>query len=101
VPGRRQVCAAARMVRTEAGDRFGRRSARSAHTGHRASNISMEKRGDCSLPGRALCKPRIFVGDKGGASVSADRPGSRRFATMAQIESNTMCAARCVMPRLR
>jgi len=37
----------------------------------------------CSLPGRA----RIFVVDKGGASVSADRPGSRRFATMAQIES--------------
>src|SRR5712675_602467 len=33
------------------------------------------------------CVARIFVGDKGGASVSADRPGSRRFATMAQIES--------------
>ena len=39
--------------------------------------------GGCSLPGA----PRIFVVDKGGASVSADRPGSRRFATMAQIES--------------
>ena len=33
------------------------------------------------------CVARIFVVDKGGASVSADRPGSRRFATMAQIES--------------
>jgi hypothetical protein len=32
------------------------------------------------------CFARIVV-DKGGASVSADRPGSRRFATMAQIES--------------
>jgi hypothetical protein len=30
---------------------------------------------------------RIFVVDKGGGTVSADRPGSRRFATMAQIES--------------
>src|SRR5260370_42338534 len=40
-------------------------------------------RGGCSLPGLA----RIFVVGKGGASVSGDRPGSRRFATMAQIES--------------
>ncbi len=93
VPGRRQVCAAARMGPAlrrgtwEPVHRFDRRSARSAHPGHRTSNVSMEKRGDCSLPGRALCKPRIFVGDKGGASVSADRPGNRRFATMAQIES--------------
>ena len=39
------------------------------------------------MPGRALCEHRIFVVDKGGASVSADRPGSRRFATMAPIES--------------
>ena len=30
---------------------------------------------------------RIFVVDKGGASVSADRPGSHRFASMAQTES--------------
>src|SRR5262249_27549746 len=37
----------------------------------------------CSLPGRA----RTFVVDKGGVSVSAARPGRRRFATMAQIES--------------
>ena len=37
----------------------------------------------CSLPRRA----RIFVVDKSGASVSAAWPGSRRFATMAQIES--------------
>ena len=29
----------------------------------------------------------IFVVDKGGATVSADRPASRRFATMAPIES--------------
>ncbi|MDT5230787.1 MAG: hypothetical protein QOI39_1287 [Mycobacterium sp.] len=43
----------------------------------------MEMGGRCSLPERA----RIFVVDKSGASVSADRPGSRRFATMAQIES--------------
>ena len=35
----------------------------------------------------ALVRARIFVVDKGGASVSADRPGSRMFATMAQIES--------------
>ena len=42
-----------------------------------------EMRGICSLPGRA----RIFVADKSGASVSAARPGSRMFATMAQIES--------------
>ena len=34
-----------------------------------------------------VVRARIFVVDKGGASVSADRPGSRRFATMAQIES--------------
>ena len=39
------------------------------------------------MPGRALCEHRIFVVDKGGASVSADRPGRRRFATMAPIES--------------
>src|SRR6185369_73931 len=44
-------------------------------------------RGGCSLPGRALCEHRIFVVDKGGASVSGDRPGSRRFAAMAPIES--------------
>ena len=37
----------------------------------------------CSLPRRA----RIFVVDKSGASVSAAWPGSRRFATLAQIES--------------
>jgi hypothetical protein len=42
-----------------------------------------EMRGGCSLRGRAW----IFVVENGGASVSADRPGSRRFATMAQIES--------------
>ena len=30
---------------------------------------------------------QIFVVDKGGARVSADRPGSRRFPTMAHIES--------------
>ena len=44
-------------------------------------------RGGCSLPGRALCEHRIFVVDKGGTSVSGDRPGSRRFAAMAPIES--------------
>ena len=43
-------------------------------------------RGGCSLPGARLVRARIFVVDKGGASVSADRPGSRRFATMVQIE---------------
>src|SRR5258707_8753880 len=32
-------------------------------------------------------RAQIFVVEKSGASVSADRPGSRRFATMAQIES--------------
>src|SRR6476620_17358 len=34
-----------------------------------------------------FARAQIFVVDKGGASVSADRPGSRRFATMAPIES--------------
>ena len=43
-------------------------------------------RGGCSLPVRAL-RARIFVVDKSGASVSAARPGSRRFAAMAPIES--------------
>ena len=45
----------------------------------------MEMGGGWLVAGRA--SGRIFVVDKGGASVSADRPGSRRFATMAQIES--------------
>ena len=31
-----------------------------------------------SLPGARVVRARIFVVDKGGASVSADRPGSRR-----------------------
>jgi hypothetical protein len=30
---------------------------------------------------------QIFVVDNGGATVSADRLGSRRFATMAQVQS--------------
>src|SRR4029077_2049942 len=43
-------------------------------------------RGGCSLPVRAL-RARIFVVDKSGASVSAARPGRRRFAAVAPIES--------------
>ena len=39
------------------------------------------------VAGARFVRARIFVVDKGGASVSADRPGSRRFATMAPIES--------------
>jgi hypothetical protein len=44
-------------------------------------------RGGLLVAGARLVRAWIFVVDKGGASVSADRPGSRRFATMAQIES--------------
>ena len=39
------------------------------------------------VAGARRASPRIFVVDKGGVSVSADRPGGRRFATMAPIES--------------
>ena len=35
----------------------------------------------------AVARARIFVVAKGGASVSADRAGRRRFATTAPIES--------------
>src|SRR5829696_3448717 len=39
------------------------------------------------VAGARLVQAPDIRGDKGGASVSADRPGSRRFATMAQIAS--------------
>ena len=62
------------------------RSARSAHAGHRKSNVSKKCVGAARC-GARLVRAWIYVVDKGGASVSADRAGSRRFATMAQIES--------------
>ena len=53
------------------------------------------------VAGARLMRARISVADKGGASVSADRPCSRRFATMAQIESKHDVRRRCVVPRPR
>ena len=53
------------------------------YAGHRTSNVSMK----CMAAARCRGAAGIFVVDKGGASVSADRAGSRRFATMAPMES--------------
>ena len=52
--------------------------------GHGTSALESLATGRCRA---RFVRAQIFVVDKGGATVSADRPGRRRFATMAQIES--------------
>ena len=90
--GDRQVCTAARTVLRPCNRGRGNRCAGSVYDLHlqptRAivtSNVSMRCVGTAA--GARLERARIFVVDKGGASVSADRPGSRRCATTAPIES--------------
>jgi len=81
-------------------NRFGLRSARSAHAGHRTSNGSMK----CVGAARCRCAPcgheyswwtkaALVLAPLGQAVV-----GSPLWP---RLSPNTMCAARCMMPRLR
>jgi hypothetical protein len=101
VPGRRQVCAAARMVRTEAGTR----SVDDLHAlpirdiGHRTSawksvGTARCRGAPCASPGYSWeTKVALVLAPIGQAVV-----GSPLWP---RLSPNTMCAARCVMPRLR
>jgi hypothetical protein len=88
-------------VRQATEHRLGLRSARSAHAGHRTSNVSMGKRGDCSSAGRALHEHRYSWWTKVALVLALIGPAVVGSPLWLRLSPNTMCAAGCGMPRLR